>query len=166
MDSVITLPRPESTPLPVRARALFIFDNVLLFGLLGIALGVGVFVLFAIGMSFQRVWPVSAVLGLLGVLFGIYRGIKIHRRFLWRLDEDSLDIRKGHMWTQELRVPIQRVQHLNLSRGPLQRSRQLATLTVYTAGTANSSVKMPNMDSDTAERIREHLSARIDWVDE
>ena len=162
----LTLPRPEWTPLPTRARTMFVFDNVLLFGSIGVGLGIASFTILGIALSVRHIWILSIVLGLIGIGIGVWRGTKVYRSFRWKLDENSLDIRKGHLWQKELRVPVQRVQHLNLSRGPLQRSRQLATLTIYTAGTANSSIKLPNMDSDMAEAIREHLSALIDWVDE
>ena len=162
----ISLPRSDWTPLPARARAMFVLNNVLIFGLIGIAAAVAVFVIFAIGLNMDRLIPVAVALGLIGIGIGIWRGYKVHKNFRWRLDDTGLGIRSGHMWMKDARVPIQRVQHLNLSRGPLQRKRELATLTVFTAGTANSSVKLPNMDNGIAEQIRAYLSERIDWVDE
>lgn len=162
----ISLPRSEWTPLPARARAMFLIGNVIPFGLIGIAAAVGLYVLFAIGFNRDEFVWVATAFALAGIALGLWRGYKVHRNFRWRMDDTGLGIRSGHMWMKEVRVPIQRVQHLNISRGPLQRGRQLATLTVYTAGTAHSSVKLPNMDNATAEDIREYLSSRIDWVDE
>lgn len=166
MTDDVTLPRSEWTPLPARARALFLLTNGFWFGITGIVIAAGLFVLLSIGLDQGWFWPVAVLIGALGIAMGLYRGHKVHRNFRWRLDETGLGIRSGHMWMKDIRVPIQRVQHLNLSRGPLQRGRTLANLTVYTAGTAHSSVKLPNMDDALAEHIREYLSSRIDWVDE
>lgn len=166
MTDDVTLPQPDWTALPPRARALFIYDNILIFGFFGLVFGGLSFILRAFDYHWSLIAALASGAVAIGIAIGVYRGIKVFRNFRWRLDDDGLGIRKGHMWMSEIRVPIQRVQHLNLSRGPLQRPRSLATLSVFTAGTANSSVKLPNMDSDTAEAIREYLSSRIDWVDE
>ncbi|WP_235318680.1 PH domain-containing protein [Lysobacter sp. A03] len=106
---------------------------------------------------------IGMALGLLtGGGLGWMLGHKQFRHTYWRLDPEGLALRRGRMWLRETRVPITRVQHLDLKRGPLQRRRSLATLVVHTAGTRNSSVVVPNIDADDAEFLRDRLGRQID----
>ncbi|KLJ00174.1 hypothetical protein WQ56_10420 [Luteimonas sp. FCS-9] len=85
------------------------------------------------------------------------------RRWLrtrWRLDDDGLGIRRGHLWRSDVRVPGTRVQHLDIRRGPLERAFGLSTLTVHTAGTRNSAVALSGLEHAQAERLRDALAAR------
>jgi uncharacterized protein len=84
----------------------------------------------------------------------------------WRLDGDGLAIRRGRLYQRETRVPVTRVQHLDLKRGPWQRRRHLATLIVHTAGTRHSAVTLAHLDANDAERLRDVLGRQIDRDDE
>ncbi|PZU23099.1 MAG: hypothetical protein DI584_15320, partial [Stenotrophomonas sp.] len=75
-----------------------------------------------------------------GALLGAWFGWRRHRLTFWRLDAQSLGVRRGHMWQSESHVPVSRVQHLDLRRGPLERMAGLATLIVHTAGTRMNTV--------------------------
>ena len=54
------------------------------------------------------------------------------------------------------------MQHLDLKRGPLERSHRLASLVLHTAGTRLSAVSISGLDDADAERLREHFSRQID----
>ena len=75
----------------------------------------------------------------------------------YRVDADGLEIRRGVYFRTVTTVPRSRVQHTDVSQGPLQRRYGLATLTVHTAGTNNSEVELPGLPHETALRIRDHL---------
>ncbi len=111
-------------------------------------------------------WLLSPLAGLLGAAFGAWIGIKRHRRTLWRLDQDGFALRHGRWWQTESRVPISRVQHLDLKRGPLQRGLRLATLVIHTAGTRMAAVSVTGLDGDDAERLRDRLSRQLDHDDD
>ena len=78
-----------------------------------------------------------------------------HTRF--RVDGDGLSIRRGVWWREALRVPRSRVQHTDVSQGPLERRFGLGTLVIHTAGTAHSEVTVAGLDHTVAGRIRDHL---------
>jgi membrane protein YdbS with pleckstrin-like domain len=150
----------EWQALPERARLLFAISRT---GL-AIPLGVAGFVLF-------RVFGLPAFAGLLGGIvlaggFGLWLGFRQFRHVAWRLDGDGLAIRRGRLYQRETRVPVTRVQHLDLKRGPWQRRRHLATLIVHTAGTRHSAVTLPHLDAEDAERLRDVLGRQIDRDDE
>jgi len=75
----------------------------------------------------------------------------------YRIDEAGLEIRQGVYWRSITNVPRSRVQHTDVSQGPIERRFGLGTLVVYTAGTAHSKVSLPGLAFDVARRIRAHL---------
>lgn len=110
-------------------------------------------------------WAVPLA-GLVGALVGARIGIVRHRRARWRLDRDGLALRRGRWWETETRVPASRVQHVDLKRGPLERSLGLATLVVHTAGVKLAAVSVPHLDGADAERLRDRLARQLDPDDD
>ncbi|WP_294991425.1 PH domain-containing protein [uncultured Stenotrophomonas sp.] len=106
-------------------------------------------------------WTAAAGL-LAGVAFGAWLGRRRLLRTRWRLDAQGLGLRRDLMWQLETRIPISRVQHLDLRRGPLERRAGLATLIVHTAGTRMSAVTISGLDDADAERLRDTLSHQLD----
>lgn len=159
-DSAPALPSAPWQSLPTRSRGLFVLGAVLP---MAIPFAVAGFVL-------GRVFDISLLSGpaalLVGAALGAWYGLKQYRYTRWRLDDDGLAIQRGRLWHRETRVPITRVQHLDLKRGPLQRQRRLATLVVHTAGTRHSAVTVPNLDEDDAQRLRDRLGRQLDNADD
>lgn len=75
--------------------------------------------------------------------------------------EDELMVRHGLMVRKVTLVPFGRVQHIDVARGPLQRALGIATLVLNTAGTRGAVVRLPGLDHDEAERLREHVRGKI-----
>ena len=82
-----------------------------------------------------------------------------HRYAFYKVDERGIEIRKGVWWRKVINVPGSRVQHTDVSQGPLERRHGLATLVLYTAGTSYAKVDLSGLDHGTALRIRDHLLA-------
>lgn len=78
----------------------------------------------------------------------------------YRLDADGLEILRGVYWRTVISVPKSRVQHTDVSQGPLERRHGLGTLVVYTAGTQHSQVSLSGLEFTVAQRIRTHLLPR------
>ena len=107
----------------------------------------------------QGVLPgVAAALGLaLAVLMPRRR----YRAWGYRLAEDELFIRAGHLVRYRTVVPFSRVQHIDVSQGPIERRYGLGRLTLHTAGTRTAAVWVPGLDYAEAERIRDLVRGRI-----
>lgn len=144
--------------LPPEARLLCVLGPLPLWAMLGLAAGFGLGLLLASRAA--PWWLLAGTLSglLLGGGLGLYRGAVHYASTRWRLNDDGLSLRQGRMWQREVRVPASRVQHLDLQRGPLQRSRGLATLVVHTAGTAHAAVSVANLALADAEALREALA--------
>jgi membrane protein YdbS with pleckstrin-like domain len=80
-----------------------------------------------------------------------------YRHAFYRVDEHGIEIRTGVVWRQVINVPRSRVQHTDVSQGPLERRFGLGTLAMYTAGTDHARVALPGLAHERALRIREHL---------
>jgi len=109
-------------------------------------------------------WPWWLAPGwvLLGALAGGAIAWRRIRRTHWRLDAQGLGLRRHLMWHLETQVPVSRVQHLDVRRGPLERRAGLATLIVHTAGTRLSAVSISGLDDADAERLRDTLARQLD----
>lgn len=127
------------------------------------AVALGALALFS---GFASPWLVSPLAALAGAAFGAWLGVKRHRRTLWKLDGDGFGLQRGRWWRIETRVPISRVQHVDLKRGPIERSLALATLVIHTAGTRLATVSVSGLDSGDAERLRDRLARQLDHDDD
>lgn len=105
-----------------------------------------------------QLWWLAPILALTGAVLGGWLRAKRQRLTRWRLDADGLALRRGRCWQTETRVPISRVQHLDLRRGPLERLAGLTTLVVHTAGTRLNTVAIAGLDHSDAERLRDRLA--------
>jgi uncharacterized protein len=80
-----------------------------------------------------------------------------YRHASYRVDDRTIEIRRGVYWRAVITVPRSRVQHTDVSQGPLERSFGLGTLVIYTAGTEHARVSLSGLEHTRALRIREHL---------
>jgi membrane protein YdbS with pleckstrin-like domain len=80
-----------------------------------------------------------------------------HRHASYRVDGRGIEIRRGVLWRRVVNVPRSRVQHTDVSQGPLARGYGLGTLVIYTAGTDHARVDLHGLAHATALAIRDHL---------
>ncbi len=79
----------------------------------------------------------------------------------YTMGADRLRVVRGILFRSDTVVPFGRIQHIDVDQGPLQRAYGLATLTVHTAGTHNSSVHLPGLDKLLAQDMREEIRSHI-----
>ena len=82
-----------------------------------------------------------------------------YRYTAYEVNDQGMRIRRGVLWRTVSSVPRSRVQHTDVSQGPIERMFDLATLVIYTAGTHHASVSLGGLGRDTAFSIRDHLIA-------
>ena len=76
-------------------------------------------------------------------------------------EEDELHIAHGLLIRTRTVVPHGRVTHIDIAQGPIERRYGLATLILHTAGTRGATVSLPGLDRAEADRLRDHVRARI-----
>jgi uncharacterized protein len=104
-------------------------------------------------------------------LFGIYCLLMVWlwsfwaartaQRLQYALREDDINLQKGFMYWRQVSIACNRIQHLEVSQGPVERYLDLATLTVFTAGTMGSDMKLPGLRLATAQKIKAQLLNKI-----
>lgn len=77
----------------------------------------------------------------------------------WTLSRAGLEIKTGVYFRSITNVPRSRVQHTDVTQGPIQRRFGLATLVVHTAGQQNSEVHLEGVTFDVAKALRDDLMA-------
>jgi membrane protein YdbS with pleckstrin-like domain len=84
-----------------------------------------------------------------------------YRRWGYREGADELEIRRGTLIRVRTIVPFPRVQHIDVTQGPIQRLFGLATLILHTAGTHGAAVPLPGLAMADAEAMRDRIRGRI-----
>ena len=103
----------------------------------------------------------SAVPPLLGLLAVIVIPDRVFRRLRYGLTERLMQVVRGWLFHTDTIVPVVRVQHLDVTRGPLDKMFGTATLIVHTAGTHNSVVTVPGLAPERAAEIRDIIREHI-----
>jgi len=109
--------------------------------------------------------PVGSLLPVLVGLIGL-SGItvapdRIYRRLGYALDGRLLRTVRGWLFHTDTVVPFVRVQHIDVTRGPVDKMFGTASLVVHTAGTHNSVVVLPGLSPERAAEIRDAIRVEI-----
>ena len=125
---------------------------------------IGAFVVLERSLPSELGVPPGLITGLV-VLLALLALIVLPRRrwraWGYREEEDELHIRHGLLVQYLTVVPFGRVQHIDVAQGPVERRFGLATLILHTAGTRASSVPLPGLLQEEAERMRDRIRAKI-----
>ena len=103
----------------------------------------------------------SAVPPLIGLAVIVLAPDRIYHRLRYGLTERLLQVVRGWLFHTDTIVPFVRVQHLDVTRGPLDKMFGTATLIIHTAGTRNSVVTVPGLAPDRAAEIRDIIREHI-----
>ena len=83
-----------------------------------------------------------------------------YRYTMYALDAHLFAVRSGVFWRKDTRVTRARVQYVDIQRSPLARRLGLATLTVFTSGSALPAIRLAGLSLEKAEAIRHSLIGR------
>lgn len=108
---------------------------------------------------FASLLPVLiAAIGLSGIFVAPDR---VYRRLGYAIEGRLLRTVRGWLFHTDTIVPFVRVQHIDVTRGPVDKMFGTASLVVHTAGTHNSIVVLPGLSPERAAEIREAIRAEI-----
>lgn len=80
-----------------------------------------------------------------------------YRRLRYRLDPIGITITDGVLWRAQSSLARVRIQHTDISQGPLQRRYGVATLKLYTAGSRFTKIELPGLEYGDAVKLRDRL---------
>lgn len=84
------------------------------------------------------------------------------RRFQFQLTGNLLHVQHGIILRKEKIIPIDRMQHLDVDHGPIERLFGLARLSVFTAGGRTATFQLPGLSRERADSLRAHIVQRRD----
>jgi len=154
----IDSPPPDFTPLDKRVINLWRLTSLIGFSiLLAVSLVASLIVGFAVLENV--LWTLlgwSLLAALCGWMIYWYPPRACQARG-YRIDAKVLETRSG-VWFRVVKLlPLSRLQHVDLRRGPLERAHGLASLVLHTAGTHEATLVIPGLDSNEAVRLRDRL---------
>ena len=85
-----------------------------------------------------------------------------YRHLGYRLEPGGIFIRDGVFWRQQSFVARVRIQHTDVSQGPLERHYGVATLKLHTAGSRFTKIELPGLAHDDAIGLRDELQREGD----
>ncbi len=113
--------------------------------------------------SIQFLWLKWIALAVWAAWFALSLYIS-NRRYLvegYALREHDMLHRSGIFWHSETVIPFNRMQHCEISRGPIENAFGLATLRAFTAGGSSSDLEIGGLLHGEALRIKEFITHKI-----
>ena len=101
------------------------------------------------------------LVGAIGLSAIIVAPDRIYRRLGYAIDGRLLRTVRGWLFHTDTVVPFVRVQHIDVTRGPIDKMFGTASLVVHTAGPHNSVVVLPGLSPERAAQIREAIRSEI-----
>lgn len=147
-------PSPQALPMwRVRSLAAVVIAFVLL---LAIPLA-----LLAVGVQAALI-GLAVLVGLLlpAILIGLRMARIRYEYSSYLVGERQIEVRRGAMFRTELTIPYHRVQHVDVSAGPLEQLFGLRSLSLVTAASTISGA-IAGIEPSEADRVRAVVLARI-----
>lgn len=82
-----------------------------------------------------------------------------YRRWRYELGDDELRLRHGVFFRNDAVLPYYRVQHIDVTQGPIDRMMNLSRLVIHTAS-AGTDKEIPGVASEVAEALRRTILGR------
>ena len=89
------------------------------------------------------------------IIYFIVSPIIYYNHYCYKISDDKIEIRKGIFVLNQELVPIERIHQVNVSRGPINRFFDLASVTITTAG---GNATLEYLDKDLASEIANKLN--------
>jgi membrane protein YdbS with pleckstrin-like domain len=110
--------------------------------------------------SFTIAMLVAACIAAVGIVIALVWPKARYKRLRYGLDPFGLILQQGVLWRTQIALPRTRIQHSDVSQGPLQRRYGIATLKLYTAGSRYTKVELEGLQHAEAIALRDSLLDR------
>lgn len=116
------------------------------------------FWIFMSNQSGSLPWVVIATAAIIVILAGLASVFLPEirwQRWCYDLNEHEIDLQSGIIIITRTLIPVKRVQHVDTRQGPILRKFGLSDVTISTAATTH---RIPALDDETADRVRDEIS--------
>jgi len=84
----------------------------------------------------------------------------------YALRENDIIYHTGWLWRHATIVPFNRVQHLRIDQGPIERNFNLSRLKIFTAGGNSSDLTIPGLDPLISDKLKQFIVAKTGMNEE
>ncbi len=99
----------------------------------------------------------GSAVGLALLAFSFYIAGKKFEYWRFLVGDDDLAVAHGIWWRTKIYIPRARIQHVDISAGPISRALGLAIVTVFVSGHAGAVATIPGLSAFDAEKLRKVL---------
>lgn len=142
------------------------FSSLIFFSILSCASFVGwiLFAFFVWGFGDARTWLI--LLATVAVLTVLIWWSRKYTYLQWkttqlRKTELGLELHRGVYWQHKIFIPRERIQHTDITQGPVSRKFHIAELVINTAGNHNYVIKIEGLNFERAKELRLELLPRV-----
>jgi len=89
--------------------------------------------------------------------WGFLNTVKGFHHKKYALRERDIVYSSGWLWKQSTIAPFNRVQHVSIDQGPIERQFNLSKLKIFTAGGKSSDMTVPGLSPETANALKEYI---------
>jgi membrane protein YdbS with pleckstrin-like domain len=113
-----------------------------------------------LSLSIRPLWPLAPVLVIVvGIFLTWWWPPMAYRHLRFGVDDTGIAIESGVLWRSRVALPRVRIQHTDVSQGPLERRYGIGTLKMYTAGSRHTKIELPGLRHEDAIALRDALLA-------
>lgn len=105
------------------------------------------------------IWVLSLIV--LGMGLSMIWAVADARRRRWALREQDVLYRSGVLWHSMVILPVVRIQHVEVSAGPVERWFDLQRIKCFTAGGMMTDLVLIGLQRNDADRVRQHLLSQL-----
>ncbi len=105
-------------------------------------------------------WLLAGWLVLLLFLLGFIAPRRYHYTAFAATDV-AIMLRRGALWRSQRGVPLNRIQHVEIKEGWLERQFGICQLCIYTAGSGGADIRIPGLPPQLAEPLKQQLLRTI-----
>ena len=96
----------------------------------------------------------------IALLIFLFEKKRYHQKGL-ALREHDISYKEGVFFQKTVTIPFNRIQHSEISRGPLERKFKLSTLKIFTAGGSQSDLSISGLDPDRAQELKDFIAKSV-----
>jgi len=78
----------------------------------------------------------------------------------YALRSNDVIFNSGWLWKSKVTTPFNRIQHVSIEQGIIERNWNLARLKLYTAGGSSSDLTIPGLHMTTAQELKEYITKK------
>jgi membrane protein YdbS with pleckstrin-like domain len=113
----------------------------------------------AVSLRVPMLWPFALLVAMTGLAIAWLWPRVAYRHLRFGVDDTGIAIESGVFWRSRVALPRVRIQHTDVSQGPLERRYDIGTLKLYTAGSRHVKIELPGLNHDEALALRDALLA-------